>query len=136
MRYFHAVIAIVVVLTFHALGMGGFYEAWHYYDVPMHFGGGVAMAVLAWALWDHQVQSFTLVSKHAWARWAFFALFLLGFTAIIGIGWEWFEFSFDRWVQPALRGWAVAQTSMFDTMADFFFDLLGALVVALFRRKV
>lgn len=135
MRYSHAVAVIVLVLIFHAFGMLGWYEAWHYYDVPMHFAGGVAMGVLALALWDANVKSVTLRGKSAWPKRLFFALCVLGFVALIGIAWEWFEFLFDQFAQVR-AAWGLAQASILDTMSDLFFDLLGGLVVVLLRRKV
>ena len=102
------------------------YGFWHWYDMPMHFLGGVAMALLAWATWDMFVRDikFTVRYPPRQKRVAFM-LWLVGFTAIIGIGWEWFEFGFDRFVLPTLQGWAPAQASITDTMADFFLTSLA-----------
>lgn len=134
MRYHHAIAVITLVLFFHLLGMLGLYS-WHPYDIPMHFGGGVAMGVLALAMWDTHVKSVTLNAKHALAKRLFFTVWIVGFVAIIGIAWEWFEYTLDA-IAEVRYAWGLAQTSLLDTMADFFFDLLGGLLVTVLRRKV
>ncbi|MEK7459023.1 MAG: hypothetical protein AAB663_01310 [Patescibacteria group bacterium] len=136
MRFRLPITVIGLVLGFHALGMWKLYGFWHWYDMPMHFLGGVAMALLAWATWDMFVRDIKFTVRYPAAKRVAFMLWLVGFTAIIGIGWEWFEFGFDRFVLPTLQGWAPAQASITDTMADFFFDLSGAVAVSLLRRKV
>lgn len=134
MRYAHAAIAIGIVLFFHALGMLGLY-GWHPYDMPMHFFGGVAMGILALAMWDRHVKSVQLDVKHVWAKRLFFTLWVVGFVAIVGVAWEWLEFGFDV-VAEVRYAWGLAQTSLADTMADLFLDLAGGFLVAVTRRKV
>ena len=134
MRYRHALWVIAGVLVFHVLGMLGWYS-WKPYDMPMHFGGGFAMGVLALAMWDTHVRSVTMAGKRPIAKRIFFTLWVLGFVAIVGICWEWFEFLFDK-VVSVQYAWGVSQPSLADTMEDFFFDLLGGFVVTLLRRKV
>lgn len=132
--YRHATAAIGTVLAFHAAGVFSLYEAWRPYDIPMHYGGGLAMGVLALAIWDSAIKKVTFKMESAWAERVFMALCVLGFVALVGIAWEWFEFGFDLYFQTKL-GWGLAQTSLGDTMADFFFDLLGSATVLLLRRK-
>lgn len=132
MRIRSACVVICVVLGFHALGLWKLYDLWHWYDMPMHFFGGVAMAVLAWALWDRYIRDIKFAVRHPAAKRIAFVLWLVGFTAIIGIAWEWFEFALDMFVFPTLN----AQPSIADTMADLFFDLTGAATVSLLRMRV
>lgn len=136
MRLRFAVFAIVVVLVFHAAGMVWLYGAWHKYDMLMHFAGGAAMGLLAMALWDMLVKDVTFKIRKPWLKPLFFVCCLVGFTAVIGIGWEWFEFAFDMFILPVRGRWGIAQPSIADTMADLFLDLSGALFVALLRKKV
>lgn len=135
MSYRQAGLAIFWVLFFHVLGMIALYSWYPYYDAPMHFGGGVAMGVLALALWDNHIRSVTFTSKKPWARDVFFTFCVLGFVALIGIGWEWFEFVFDELV-VVRQQWGLAQTSLADTMGDLFLDLAGGLAVVLWRKRV
>lgn len=136
MRFRYPIIAIAIVLVFHALGTLGLYSLWHWYDMPMHFAGGMVMAMLAMAFWDAIIKNVTFTTRHPWARRVFFTFCIVGFVALVGIAWEWYEFVFDVCVLPALRGWGPAQPSIADTMADLFFDITGACTVSLFRRKV
>lgn len=91
------------------------------------------MAVLALALWDNNVKRVELFRPNAWVNEAFFALCILGFVALVGIGWEWFEFCFDEFI-AVRNSWGLTQLGLADTMADLFFDLLGALVVIVWYR--
>jgi len=131
--YKQAATAIAWVIFFHILGMIALYSWYPYYDVPMHFGGGVAMAVLALALWDNNVINVNLVSKKKWPQLVFYTLCVLGFVALVGIGWEWGEFLLDQ-LATVRQQWGLAQTSVADTLADLFFDLLGAMCVILWRK--
>lgn len=133
MTYKQAVTAILWVLFFHALGMLALYSWYPYYDVFMHFAGGLAMAVLGFAMWDSLVRSVTFTNKNPWLKDGFTAFCILGFVALIGIGWEWFEYGFDA-VAAVRLSWGLAQTSLADTMADLFLDLLGGLAVVMHRK--
>ncbi len=132
----HALAGIATVFVFHAFGVYGLYGFWQPYDMPMHFAGGVAMGILALALWDAAIKNVTFTTNRPWVRRLFFTSCVLGFVALVGIGWEWFEFSFDQWVIPTRPDWGLAQMGMADTMSDFFFDLLGGLLVVTLRRKI
>lgn len=136
MRVRSALFAIGVVLVFHVAGMLWLYGMWHSYDMLMHFGGGGAMGVLALSLWDRYVKDVSFRTKSIFAKRIFFTLVVLGFTALVGIAWEWFEFAFDFFFVPVRSTWGLAQPSIADTMADLFLDLGGAFVVALLRMKV
>lgn len=119
----------VLAIMFHV------YELFPSFDVPMHFMGGVAMAFVAYYgtllfMKPHAVQSIPLVVDF---------LLVLGFVAIIGIGWEWFEFILDHvfvMLRPTI---GLSQASIGDTMADLFFDLLGGAVafslLTLFKKR-
>jgi len=69
-------------------------------------------------------------------------IIVLGFTSLIGVGWEFFEFSFD--FLASLNSWHIikSQPSTADTMGDLFFDLLGGFVAyfyfatSYFERKI
>ncbi len=131
--YRQAATTIGWVLFFHALGMLALYSWYPYFDVPMHFGGGVAMGVLALALWDHHIRSITFSVKNPWVKHIFFALCILGFVGLVGIAWEWFEFGLDEFF-TVRNNWGLAQAGLSDTMADLFLDLLGGLVVVLWYK--
>lgn len=143
----HAVSVILAVLAFHAIGL--FYDLYvvaPWYDIPMHFLGGFAMGVLGLALVGFlQAQATVGFVSSRYAELLGRFWLVIGFVAIIGIAWEWHEFLFgvvfhvDSWseIVELLTGSAgpvystPAQPSVGDTMADFFFDLLGGVVAFL-----
>lgn len=111
---FPAVIPTLVVLWVHLLFLT-VYPAYYYWagtDILMHTAGGASMACIALAVWPQ---------KSDWRRW----VAMLGFVALIGIFWEWYEFFSDLLVGT------FTQPGLADTMADLFFDLFGATVVFL-----
>ncbi|EKD33486.1 MAG: hypothetical protein ACD_76C00018G0002 [uncultured bacterium] len=118
---------ILAVLFFHALGLiAGLYSFWDWYDVPMHFGGGLAMGALGIALWQEGIDGIRFKGRLArHLEWWLVPVFVLGFVSSISIGWEFHEFLLD---QVSL---GVRQPSVADTMADFFFDGAGG-IAALF----
>lgn len=136
MPFRYPLIAIMLVLALHVFGILYVYGIWHSYDAVMHFLGGAAMGLLALSLWDNVIKSVTFTVKRPWIKRFFFTFCILGFTAIVGVAWEWYEFAFDMFVLPGLDGWAAAQPSVADTMADLFLDLSGAFVVSFLRMKV
>lgn len=119
------------------LGVHGFSVAFDLYgslwwiDVVMHWAGGFAMAFLGFALWSRLVHSMTVEShtipSHVVKSIVMFG-WVLGFVAIVGIAWEWFEFLCDLWFPSFVPAYKAAQPGLGDTMADFFFDLFGGVV--------
>ena len=59
-------------------------------------------------------------------------LFLTGCAIIVGVSWEFFEFGFDYFISSRVAGVDTAQLGIEDTMADLFFDLLGAFLISAF----
>ncbi len=114
------------LLLIHILAIvTGWYEAHGWFDVPMHFAGGVIMTWLALALWRQCI--IKLVFKPACnARYQVLvqATIILGFVALIGIVWEWYEWVF---VSQAM--------TLGDTLADLWFDLFGAVCALAIRRN-
>lgn len=97
-------------------------------DMPMHLAGG--MFVAFWAL---------LAFKKDLAAWSLSKgiLTILGITALVSIGWEFFEWGFDHTIGFQYH-LLLAQVSLKDTMGDLLFDLLGgfAFIVLSMRKKL
>ena len=112
-------ILLVGVLHLPAVVNDWYFYFW-WYDVMMHAFGGLAIGFLAMTLWAE------LESRSAVTWKAFFLQlgFVLGFVALVGIGWEWAEAFADAVILPAL-GMTDAQLGLTDTMLDLYFDLLG-----------
>jgi hypothetical protein len=118
-----------VALLFH-----WYFFVW-WYDVMMHALGGFAMAILGRMVWDYFVRDARISTPFLWLMQLGF---VLGFVAIIGIGWEWFEGLCDV-LLSFTYGVATAQLGLIDTMLDLYFDLVGAfcgwLVLCLFEKE-
>ncbi len=104
----------------------GVYQAWPYFDIPMHLLGGASIAVMMLVAWDMglgygkgSLSSIPLLVK---------ALTVIGFVAIIGIVWEWHEFIHDFILTMRGLPFIPAQPSIGDTMKDLFNDLVGGSV--------
>lgn len=127
MNFTKAIIAILAVYGFNLFaGFIGLYGKWHWLDIPMHFLGGFAMGLFGIALWTAAVEEVTFkkrLLRHL--RWWLAPLFILGFVALVGIGWEWYEYFMDLWFE------GIRQPSIGDTMADFLLDLIGGFVAVL-----
>ncbi len=112
------------VYLFDALvqGLFGIYWLWPSFDVPMHTLGGIVSAWTGYRLW-------LLLKKEGFRLKPEGLLYvgLIGWTSFVGIMWEFYEFIHDR-IYP----WqGTSQPSVADTMGDFFFDLMGAVLFCL-----
>jgi hypothetical protein len=122
-RLRHAFSAIATVVVVHGLALLlQWYGRWPDFDIPMHFAGGFVMGLLAIAL-QHEFLRFHGLPGAAWWHEL---LFVLGFVALIAIGWELHEFLIDEWWGRTAG--ALSQLSLRDTMGDLAIGLIGATV--------
>ncbi len=139
-RFLPAFVVIGAVVVVHVVVVAlGVYQAILWFDVPMHFFGGYAMAMLGLAFF-RLIQSRTEFPKGsgADARWALIALegvFVVGFAMLIGIAWEWYEFLFDQFATSMVAQYGFAQMGIADTMGDFFNDAVGAVIAWVMWRE-
>lgn len=137
-RFRHASLTILAVLIVHVFAVGlGLYGAVQWFDVPMHFFGGYAMAILALALWNwigERVEIRSRVSDAPLARLLLEGIFVVGFAMIIGVAWEWYEFLFDQFATTIVQKFGAAQPGLADTMDDLFNDTIGAVTAWVFWR--
>jgi hypothetical protein len=124
-----ATISVVALMGIHAIALiFNLYHQFLWLDIPMHLGGGLVVMLVALAFWSSCVDSITF-KRYARFSYLIEAVILLGFVALIGIGWEGYEFILDQLVGGS------RQPSIADTMADFSFDLAGGIIgFILFRR--
>ncbi len=139
-RFQHAFLAVGAVLGVHviALATDG-YHAISWFDVPMHFFGGYAMALLGLALWgwimSHiEIRMKTLASS-PYARLLLEGIFVVGFAMLVGVAWEWYEFLFDQFATSFVQKFGVAQMGLPDTMDDLLNDTVGAVTAWAFWRS-
>lgn len=98
----------------------GFYNRIPFFDVPMHALGGFTAAWTGLLLYNLVREQYAGVII---APRALLYVYLIGFAAVVGIAWEWYEFLHDVFLNSAM------QPSIADTMADFFFDIVGAILL-------
>lgn len=137
MNFTRALFLTLVVLFFHAIALiFNLYGLLHWFDIPMHFAGGLAMGSLGIAIWQegiHEVKFKGWLKQHL--EWWFVPLFVVSFAALIGVGWEIFEFILDQFFTGSIDGvyQTLRQPSVADTMLDLLLDLVGgASAVVLF----
>ncbi len=117
-------ILILVVHIFASI----YYWYWTYpwLDMPMHFLGGFWLAMVYFWL-RQKIKNNTDSPRESVLL---IIIGCLGFIALIGVLWEFFEFLSDVFI--AAKGYIeVSQRGVGDTMGDLFFDLLGGLMFIL-----
>ena len=118
-----AFLSLHVFATFYHL-----YWLFPWLDIPMHFLGGFLLVIIFFYFWRF---------AHISIGNVFGALVLtLGFVALIGVFWEFYEFLRDFYLLTGGKI-SVFQNSFADTVKDLFFDLVGGTTAfAIFYRKL
>jgi hypothetical protein len=111
----------LLVLTIHLMAdVFGWYEKIFWLDMPMHFLGGMAIAMSSFYFLKYAEVS----SKQVGIK-LLTLLLILALTALAAIAWEILEFGMDRIFSTTL------QPSVYDTMKDLAFGLIGGAVVGI-----
>lgn len=111
---------VVYVLQFLLEAWFGVYERYYWFDRPMHFLGGVAMAMTGFSLLQ-------IAKKKKWIRIKFLWLevfLVICFVAFMAVAWEFHEFLLDSFLG------STHQSSVGDTMRDLFLGIIGALTLS------
>lgn len=113
-------IAPFVLLVVHIFAtLGGWYEIWWWFDIPMHFLGGVAVAFSGY----HLLQDFSKRNLLAIEFTPLKILTIMSFTALAAVSWEFFEFSLDTYVNTNM------QPGIVDTIKDLAIGISGGGIV-------
>lgn len=133
MSFKPAILVILAVVIADIIFMlTGLYGIFPWLDIPMHFMGGFGMALLAFAI--HSL-TFSKTKTKQMPIW-YLAIFIMGFTMMIGVAWEFHEYILDN-TAHYWYGYPISQISLTDTMKDFLDDWLGASAAfLLFYKKV
>ncbi len=118
-----AIVAIHLIAIFY-----NWYWRFLWMDIPMHFLGGVLVAVIFVWFFKHFPGHLDLSRNFLLTT-----VLALSFTALIGVLWEFNEFVYDLLISSRGLG-ALAGQGASDTIGDLFFDILGGLFVVIFRR--
>ena len=111
----------IFILNFIAGKLSWYISIW-YFDMPMHFLGGVFVGLLSIYLSKYiKLDFFNLNFKKQ-------LLYIFLFTLIVGVGWEIFEFIFNNVI-----GGQYFNT--LDTISDICFDLAGGFFSFLYIVK-
>jgi hypothetical protein len=120
-------LAIIVVFFTHALATI-FFGYWKlpWLDILLHFSGGMVAASVFLYFVNRQRSLFNFISV-----WWIVLLIAVSFTALVGVGWEFFEFILDSISKTRGTVWQL-QGGLVDTLSDLLMDLIGgaALVLA------
>lgn len=115
-----------IVLILHILAtVFGWYDQILWLDTPMHFLGGIAIAISSYYFLDF------VDLRTSFHERLFRFLFIIALTGLCAVAWEILEFLFDRFFQTHM------QPGMLDTMKDLAFGILGGSVgafVMLFKK--
>ena len=117
---------IVFIFILHSAALYYFlYWKISWFDNVMHFLGGAWLAlVAAWfVFFSKKAESIRLPASA-------FLLAAVSFAALVGVGWELFEFCVDFLAGKGV-GAGFNQLGLLDTMMDLLFDLLGGLFAGL-----
>jgi len=106
----------IFVLNYLAMGFHWYSSIW-YFDMPMHFLGGLWLGLISIYLFSFKDFSFQSILK--------ISLIVL----LIGIGWEIFEVLIDNFITQS-------SFDFVDTMSDLFFDVLGGLFAVWYFTKL
>ncbi len=140
-KFRYAFLAIATVLMVHIVAIGaGVYPVFSWFDIPMHFFGGYAIALLGLALYEWIGSHVSITDRPGasspYARLLLQATFVVGVAIIVGVAWEWYEFLFDQFATSMVEQYGKTQMGLADTMDDLFNDMLGAITAwYLWRNK-
>ena len=129
---FHYEVGIIFWLSFYIFVFLGIfvgsilnvYDKFAQFDLIVHFISGLLIALLAFSLIPQTKNPFIIL------------LFVVSVSVLIGVLWEFYEFSFDyllnlnmqRTSDPYTQIPFVGRSAILDTMLDLFCDFIGALI--------
>ena len=115
---------LILILGVHIAGnIYGWYLTTHL-DIPMHIAGGAWVALFFFYLFSQRSGNFLPDNKLVQL------IFALGFVALIGVGWEFYEYLADVFIKHNTAFGCMQPGTLFDTLKDLFDDLIGGTVAA------
>ena len=102
-----------------------FYSIFPWFDIPMHFIGGISLGITYFLI----LQFFQ--KKNYLRMDSFFkVLFIFALVSLTAVFWELFEFSAEFLTGFDLQG------TLNDTMLDLFLGMLGGFLTAVFLERI
>lgn len=104
----------------------GVYDSFPWLDIPMHFIGGIAVGYSFFLTLNYLQERDNFQNKKIYT-----AIFGIALVSLIAVFWEFYEFGMDYFFGLNY------QTSVEDTMLDFFLGILGGVFMnwILFLKK-
>lgn len=125
------VITTLLIMLGHALGLKelvNLYQRVPYYDLPMHFLGGIWVGLIVIAFWGRFFEPLNF--ERSFGN----ALKIAGIVLTVGLLWELFEFSlYSLHAQFGIGGYENMELG--DTLKDLILDWLGGIAVFLLTAK-
>ncbi|MCL5004801.1 MAG: hypothetical protein M1170_02575 [Patescibacteria group bacterium] len=111
---------LIFIVAIHAIAL---YNHWYWtylwLDIPMHFLGGILVAMIYLRLINSKLQ---IINRQSLIT----LILTLSFVTFVGVLLEFAEFLYDVFISS--RGYSgFLQLGAADTIADLFFDILGGL---------
>ena len=108
----------IMVLVIHAfIYFLEFYEKYFWIDIPMHFLGGLSVALMFMMIIT-DLNKRNIVED---LQLSVLFIFVISFVSLAAVLWEFFEFGMDSIFLIGFQG------GLRDTLADLFFGLIGGL---------
>jgi hypothetical protein len=121
--------APALVLLLHVIAtLTGWYDDFWWFDIPLHFFGGMA---ITWASYE-LLEFFSFHNQFDSESKPLKILILIAFTALAAVFWEFMEFAFDSMLTTNF------QPGLPDSIKDMCLGLLGGAIVAIYastKRK-
>lgn len=113
---------VITILHLLALYFFWYWSIW-WYDIPMHFLGGLWVGGMAFLLYQYIPALARVRTRYR------FSGYVLPLVAVLAIGglWEVFEFSLDTFI-------TLEQNDVLDTISDIGMDTAGALLAILYAK--
>lgn len=115
------------------IGAGNFFSIWlgwyvtiWWADVALHTLGGMWSSMFFFYVFERYVPSFSMPASRIAS-----VLIVVGFVMVVGVGWEWFEYTFDHFFAQERAAWR-AQRGLPDTMGDLLADFVGGAGMGLY----
>jgi|TARA_Y100000310_G_scaffold337250_1_gene423856 hypothetical protein len=101
------------------------YAIFPWFDIPMHFVGGVSIGIMYFLILKYsQRQNYLKTNSF------FNVLFIFALVSLTAVLWEFFEFSLTYLTGFSLQG------NLSDTMLDLFLGMSGGLLTAIFLERI
>lgn len=136
----YLIISLIIILIVYIFSIFYlWYKKLFWFDTIMHIAGGIWVCALFIYISQKQKFNFSIlntkISKENLQITILNILIPIGFVALIGILWEFYEFFMDVIIYKKYIFYNAPGYILFDTLKDLFNDLLGGLLFIIFYSK-